>query len=88
MSGARSESSSASTNRIRFTNASPGRLALTIEPWGDVHEISAGTSVEVLASGPAGGVLEIEVRPEGLVVYGWTGSTVDIHEASDSGHEG
>jgi hypothetical protein len=81
MSEARPVPGAQSSCTIRFRNAQPVPRTLVLEPWGDVHEIPSGAAVDVTASGPAGGVLEIELSAEGLVVYGWSGSVVAIDPA-------
>ncbi|MEM7246151.1 MAG: hypothetical protein AAF533_12460 [Acidobacteriota bacterium] len=52
---------------------------MRLEPWAEEHPIPPGTSIGVSYSGPAeGGDVEIEVSGEELIVYGWTGSVLDV----------
>lgn len=61
---------------VAITNGNPSVLNLTIEPWADQHELSVGDTLELVFDGPVGGRLEVEVKPNGLTIYGWPGSTV------------
>jgi hypothetical protein len=63
---------------MRVTNFFEVDAVLVLEPWADEHPLAAGQSVDVAYSGPAGGMLEIEVRPGRIVLYGWEGSLLEI----------
>jgi hypothetical protein len=64
--------------RLRIHNQQRPPLRLTIEPWGDVHQVNSGEAVDIVASGPEGGILETVSTEDGLTVYGWPGSVVHL----------
>jgi hypothetical protein len=62
---------------VRNTGAKP--LTVVLEPWGTRHTVAPGERVRVVAHGPGGmGRLEIVRGAEEVVVYGWSGSRVEI----------
>ncbi|MGH2587011.1 MAG: hypothetical protein ACRDJE_19020 [Dehalococcoidia bacterium] len=69
---------------IRLLNSAAAPLCLTLEPWAEQYIVPSGTAVDVTAHGPSGGKLEISVEDDGIIVYGWTGSTVDVVQDGDA----
>jgi hypothetical protein len=66
------------TQKLTYTNRTPDRLLLIIEPWAEEHWIDPDEQVyiEVLNGNP-GNHLEIEHTDEGLTVHGWEGTVVN-----------
>lgn len=64
--------------RLRIQNNRVKPLTFTIEPWGDVHPMPPQAVFEIVATGPPGGILELDAQEEGWTVYGWAGSVVSI----------
>lgn len=62
---------------LRIRNKWNQPLGLRLEPWGDEATIEPGESLDLIFTGPAGGTIEVETEPSGIVVYGWVGSTVE-----------
>lgn len=50
---------------------------LFLEPWGEEYEIEKSESVTLNFLGPPPPTVALELDPNGLGVWGWTGSTVD-----------
>ncbi len=69
--------------RIRLRNRQAVPQLLTLEPWGDVHELAAGAMVEVIVSGPEGGVLEVECAKNEVIVHGWPRSVAEVRSPGD-----
>ena len=59
-------------------NARPNSVSFYLEPWGDVYEMTPGAKFTLVATGPPGGDLEVEVADEGITVWGWPGSVVKV----------
>jgi hypothetical protein len=62
--------------RLRLTFDRASETTLCLEPWGDVHSIAPGDTVDVVASGPGGDSLELEIRDGQVTVWVWSGATV------------
>ncbi len=63
---------------VRLHNSKAESVTLFIEPWGDQIEMAPEAIFEIVASGPVGGKVELEICNEGFVIYGWSGSTIAI----------
>jgi hypothetical protein len=50
---------------LRIHNSQEKTLDFTIEPWGDVHPMPSGEVFEVVATGPAEGILEVNASKDG-----------------------
>lgn len=59
-------------------NAASKSAQLTIEPWGDVTQVEAGQRVKVSFRGPAPAEMDLEISEQGIVIYGWVGSILDV----------
>ncbi len=66
---------------MAVTNSEATPLRLTLEPWAEERVIPPGGTALVSFFGPQGGRLEVEVKPNELILYGWVGSVL---EAIDS----
>ena len=62
------------------TLQSPADESLNVwfEPWAEGVTLPPGTTVELRATAPKVGRLEIEHQQNGAVVYGWPGSTLQV----------
>jgi hypothetical protein len=58
------------SNRLRTP------LTLVLEPWAEETKVGPGHRVSVAFKGPQGGRIEVEVKGDVLVVYGWQGSVL------------
>ena len=65
------------TNRLTVANDGESPLEFVLEPWGEIYELPAGESFEIVAHGPPGG-FEVTHQAGRIVVWGWTGTTVDL----------
>lgn len=62
---------------VRNTGMKP--MTVVLEPWGTRHALAPGERVRVVARGPGGaGQLEVVRGAEEVVVYGWSGSQVEV----------
>ena len=55
-------------------------MRMWLEPWGDEISLATGKTVELEATGPAGGCLMVEQTSECIIVYGWPGSILKIFD--------
>jgi hypothetical protein len=68
---------------FKLHNARKDRLAVSIEPWGEVENIKPGGSLKLRATGPASEdpaqclTIQLE-RGDGVSVWAWTGSTISV----------
>jgi hypothetical protein len=51
-------------------------LYLWFEPWAEGWALPAGSIVELHATSPIDGALEVDTTPERTAIYGWPGSTL------------
>jgi hypothetical protein len=65
-------------DRIRICNNRSRTIDFTVEPWGDVHAMGPGEAFDVVATGPSEGTLEVDASEDGIVVFGWSGSVVQV----------
>lgn len=70
---------------VRVANVSTAPLCLRLEPWGRTFDLAGGATQNLDFEGPDGGLIELEVRPGEVTVYGWVGSTVDDHVNPETG---
>jgi hypothetical protein len=68
---------------LRILNSISGPLVLLLEPWAERYVVAPGAAVELEARGPEGGCLEVSIEPDSVIVYGWTGSTVDVTQEGE-----
>ena len=66
------------TTTTRLTNAAAGPVTLVLEPWGDEYPLAGKASVDVVATGPATGFLEVTFGHDRIVAYGWPGSILRV----------
>lgn len=61
-------------------------LHLWFEPWAEGCVVPQGVTVELRATSPVDGALEIDVLEDRTAVYGWPGSTLQIVIAGEVVH--
>ena len=64
---------------LRLRNERAVAATLHLEPWGEEYTMPPGATFQVVGRGPKGDSLELEIGDEHLVVYGWSGSVVEVH---------
>src|SRR5947209_13242027 len=64
--------------RLRFHNPRTENLTLVLEPWGEVHRIRPGTTVDVVGEGPTGDGPEVTYDDNTITVWGWAGSVLHV----------
>ena len=64
--------------QFNLRNSLSTNSVVVLEPWGDEHTLKPYESITLLAEGPSDGHLEIEMVPGRLLVYGWTGSVIEV----------
>ena len=62
--------------RLRLVLEGAPGTTLCLEPWGDAYHVGPGATVELVASGPGGDSLELQVGERQVSVWGWPGATV------------
>jgi hypothetical protein len=55
-------------------------LVVVIEPSGMPLRLPAGHAFRIVARAPTAGQLEMVRQPEGIIVFGWPGSTTEVFE--------
>jgi hypothetical protein len=64
---------------ITIENSTDAPLHLMLEPWANEHDLLPGGSMRVTLAGPDPAEIGIEVRPDGIMFWGWVRSTLDDH---------
>lgn len=62
--------------RLRLALETANETTLCLEPWGDAYPIRPGAAVELVAVGPEGDSLELQVGDDHVTVWAWPGATV------------
>jgi hypothetical protein len=52
-------------------------MKVIVEPWANEYDVPAGASSHFDFDGPEPGYIAVETRSDALVLYGWSGSTLD-----------
>ncbi|HZS92977.1 MAG TPA: hypothetical protein VFE42_36495 [Chloroflexota bacterium] len=65
---------------VRVSNARTVDMPFYLEPWGEEYTLAPGAVIEVLAEGPPGASLEVELADDHITVYGWPGSVVTLYQ--------
>lgn len=63
---------------VAITNSDAVPLRLILEPWADEVVVAPGKTIRVAFSGPDGGLLQVEVKQNEVILYGWEGSTLSV----------
>jgi hypothetical protein len=64
----------------RVRNDGSDDRVVVVEPWGMPLRLEPGHTFKLIARAPAIGEFEIVEESDGVVVYGWPGSTVDVFD--------
>ena len=64
----------------RVRNEGSTNRVVVIEPWGMPLSLEPGHTFKLIARAQAIGDFEIVEESDGVVVYGWPGSTVDVFD--------
>jgi hypothetical protein len=62
--------------RLQFRNSENKERILHLEPWGEQYPMVPGDVFELIARGPNGGGLELEIENGAIMLWAWSGSTV------------
>lgn len=65
---------------IRVHNTRAVAMPFYLEPWGEEYVLAPGAAIEIVAEGPAGDALEVELADDHITVYGWPGSVVTLFQ--------
>ncbi len=63
---------------LRLQNSLGTSINVYLEPWGEMLSIAPALTYRIVARGPRGDSLQVEVVEGGVAVYGWPGSVVSI----------
>lgn len=64
--------------RLCLTNSQVGAISFFLEPWGEEYTMPTDATFEIVATGPRGGTLDVEIADDRITVWGWAGSTVAL----------
>lgn len=65
---------------VRISNSGVAERKLVLEPWGEEYTMRPSSKFDVVARGPVGDCLEVEVADDYIFVYGWPGSVVSLFQ--------
>jgi hypothetical protein len=68
---------------LRLQNSLDAALKLYLEPWGETLWIPPTLTYRVVAKGPEGDSLHIEVAVGEITVYGWPGSVLSVFHSAE-----
>jgi hypothetical protein len=68
------------TDRLRLQNSAKAEITLHLEPWGEQLRMPAGTTFEVVVTGPDRDCMEVVFEGDNVFVYAWTGSVIAVFE--------
>jgi hypothetical protein len=63
---------------VTYTNVTTGDQIVWMEPWCEEIRIPSGKTFTFTGHGTEDGEIEIEKRDEGIIVYGWPTSMVNV----------
>jgi hypothetical protein len=66
------------TGTLAVTNSEHSNVRVVLEPWADERTLAPASTIVISFIGPAGGQLEVERKPNEIVVYGWEGATMSF----------
>jgi hypothetical protein len=67
---------------FNVTNPNGFAMEVHIEPWGWPLTVAPEAQIEVQMTGPADGKMEFEWTAQGLIIWGWKGSTFRVLQDS------
>jgi hypothetical protein len=68
--------------QVRIANPTAHDLTLVVEPCGDTYILAPGAAFDIRAEGPASDTLEVRFGEDSVVVWGWSGSVLDVTDAA------
>jgi hypothetical protein len=69
---------------LRVCNSRSMALTFSLEPWGEQYRLAPEETFEIVARGPEGNSLEVELADDQLILYGWPGSVVTLlHQGTE-----
>jgi hypothetical protein len=71
---------------VRVRNQHDHEMRFLLEPWGEEYPMPADARFDVIAQGPTGGALDIELSAGTVTVHGWSGSVIRLsHDGVELG---
>jgi hypothetical protein len=71
---------------LRVRNMRSAQVTFHLEPWGEEYPMPQGATFQIIARGPEGDLLEVEVGDSSITAYAWPGSVVSLfHEEVELG---
>jgi hypothetical protein len=71
---------------LRVCNSRSIALTFSLEPWGEQYRLAPEETFEIVARGPEGDSLEVELADDQIILYGWPGSVVTLlHKGTELG---
>ena len=64
--------------RFTYTNSTSAKVRVILEPWAEEFRVRPGQVVEVVVDADAPGCIELEQKTACFIIYGYTGSTVEL----------
>lgn len=61
-----------------LTNSHAEAISFFLESWDEEYTMPTDATFEIVATGPRGGTLEIEMADDRITVWDWAGSTVAL----------
>jgi hypothetical protein len=68
---------------LTVRNVRAVEITFHLEPWGEEYLMPPGAAFQIVARGPEGGSLEVEMGDEDIIAYGWSGSVVSLFQDGD-----
>jgi hypothetical protein len=62
----------------RITNDSGSPVVFVLEPWGEVYEMPAAATFDVVSENPPDGTAEVRVSDTRFTVFGWPGASLEV----------
>jgi hypothetical protein len=70
----------------RVLNSRERAVTFIVEPWGDAHDMPPRAAFDVTAEAPEPGTLEVEMKDDSIIVWGWSGSVLTVfHNGEELG---
>lgn len=63
---------------LSIANLREREIVLYLEPWGEQIAMPTGVTFQIVAKAERQGDVEIQYEEEGIVVWGWEGSVLDV----------
>ena len=64
--------------QIAISNRFQVNMSIRVEPWSEEFQLEPGQKFEIVFSGPERGLVECEIGPNSVTMYGWEGSIFSI----------